>query len=327
MIWLGSTISDRLQIEFVTLLGGAVAWPLTARAQQSERVRRVGILVVAGLEPLGPFRDALSELGYLEGKNIQFEILSGQGQDERLPSLASELARSGVDVIIAVQTPAAHAAKNATREIPIVIMAGDPIATGLISSLARPDGNLTGMSVTAAEAVTKSLELIPEMIPGARRVGVLGNADDLFMKPFFDQIRQAALSVRLEVHEIIIRNNDDLNSAFEALVHEDAGAVVIQGSLPVQQTVDLALKHRLPSLSTQKSAVQAGLLMSYSASFSERARVLAGYVDKIFRGVKPANLPVQQPSKYELTINMKTARIIGLAVPAMILARADEVIE
>jgi putative ABC transport system substrate-binding protein len=327
MIWLGSTISDRLQIEFVTLLGGAVAWPLTARAQQSERVRRVGILVVAGLEPLGPFRDALSELGYLEGKNIQFEILSGQGQDERLPSLASELARSGVDVIIAVQTPAAHAAKNATREIPIVIMAGDPIATGLISSLARPDGNLTGMSVTAAEAVTKSLELIPEMIPGARRVGVLGNADDLFMRPFFDQIRQGAPSVRLEVHEIIIRNNDDLNSAFEALVHEGAGAVVIQGSLPVQQTVDLALKHRLPSLSTQKSAVQAGLLMSYSASFSERARVLAGYVDKIFRGVKPANLPVQQPSKYELTINMKTARIIGLAVPAMILARADEVIE
>ncbi len=290
-------------------------------------MRRIGILSVGDLEPLGPFRDALGELGYLEGKNIQIDVQSGQGEDERLPALASGLVRSGVDVIIAVQTPAAHAAKNATRDIPIVIMAGDPIATGLITSLARPDGNLTGMSVTAAEAVAKSLELIPEMIPNTRRIGVLGNADDLFMKPFFDQIRQGAAGVRLEIHEIIIRNNDELDGAFEALVRGGAGAVVIQGSLPVKQTVDLALKHRLPSLSTQKSAVQAGLLMSYSASVSERARVLARYVDQIFKGAKPADLPVQQPSKYELVINMKTAKAIGLAVPSMLLARADEVIE
>jgi putative ABC transport system substrate-binding protein len=183
--------------EFITLVGGAAAaWPLAGRAQQAERVRRIGVLLVSGPEPLGPFREALGDLGYAEGKNIQIEIRSAQGQDTRLPELAAELVRSRVDVIIAVQTPAAHAAKNATRDIPIVVMAGDPIATGLISNLARPDGNITGLSATAAEAAAKSLELIAEIKPGARRVGVLGNADDQFMKPFFEQIQRGALSVR-----------------------------------------------------------------------------------------------------------------------------------
>src|SRR5437588_1910083 len=156
--------------EFITLLGGATAaWPLAARAQQGERVRHVGVLLVSGPELLGPFREALGDVGYVEGKNIQIEVRSAQGQDTRLPELAAELVRSRVDVIIAVQTPAAHAAKNATRDIPIVVMAGDPIATGLISNLARPGGNITGLSATAAEAAAKSLELIREIIPGARR--------------------------------------------------------------------------------------------------------------------------------------------------------------
>ena len=213
----------------------------------------------SGPEPLGPFREALGDLGYVEGKNIHIEVRSAKGEDARLPELAAELVRSRVDVIVAVQTPAAHAAKNATRDIPIVMMAGDPIATGLISNLARPDGNLTGLSATAAEAAAKSLELIPEIIPGARRVGVLGNADDPFMKPFFDQIQRGAPRVRLEVHQIIVRSSDELNGAFAAIARERADAVVIQGSLPVKLTVDLALKYRLPSLSTQKSAVQAGI--------------------------------------------------------------------
>jgi putative ABC transport system substrate-binding protein len=158
------------------LSGAAAAYPTAIGAQQRERTRRIGILLVGGLEPLGPFHDALAELGYVAGRNIQFDIRSGQDHDERLPSLASDLVGSGVDVIVAVQTPAADAAKNATRDIPIVFMAGDPIATGLVKNLARPDGNLTGMSATAAEAAAKSLELIPEMIPGAHRIGVLGNA-------------------------------------------------------------------------------------------------------------------------------------------------------
>src|SRR5262245_34834484 len=160
-------------------------------------MRKIGLLLVAGPEPLGPFREALGALGYFEGKNIQIEVRSAQGDDTRLPELAAELVRTRPDIIIAVQTPAAHAAKKATQDIPIVVMAGDPIATGLISNLARPGGNLTGMSATAAEAAAKSLELIPEIVPGARRVGALGNADDPFMQPFFEQIQRGAPGVRL----------------------------------------------------------------------------------------------------------------------------------
>jgi len=313
---------------FITLLGSAAAaWPLAGRAQQAERMRRIGVLLVGGPEPLGPFREALTELGYVAGKNIQIEVRSAQGQDTRLAGLAAELVRSRVDVIVAVQTPAAHAAKNATRDIPIVMMAGDPIATGLINNLARPNGNVTGLSATAAEAAAKSLELIAEVKPAARRVGVLGNADDPFIKPFFEQIERGASTLRLEVRHIIVRGSDELNSAFAAIAREGADAVVVQGTLPVKLTVDLALKYQLPSLSTQKSAVQAGILMSYTASFAERAHVIASYVDQILKGAKPVDLPVQQPTRYELAINLKTARALGLEVPPTLLARADEVIE
>jgi putative ABC transport system substrate-binding protein len=313
--------------QFITLLaGGAASWPLAARAQQAGRMRRIGLLLVAGPEPLGPFREALEDFGYFDGKNIQIDVRSAGGQDTRLPELAAELVRRRVDVIVAVQTAAAHAAKNATRDIPIVVMAGDPIATGLISSLARPDGNLTGFSATAAEAAAKSLELVREMLPQARSVGVLGNADDPFVLPFFEQIQRGAAGVLLEVHQIVVRG-DELNGAFGAIARERADAVIIQGSLPVKTTVDLAIRYRLPSISTQKSAVQAGILMSYSASFAERARVIAGYVDQILKGTTPADLPVQQPTRYELAINLKTAKALDLELPPTLLARADEVIE
>jgi putative tryptophan/tyrosine transport system substrate-binding protein len=313
--------------KFITLLSGtAAAWPLAARAQQ-QRMRRIGVLLVDGPEPLGPFREALSDIGYVEGKNIQIEMRSAQGQDTRLPELAAELVRSRVEVIVAILTPAAHAAKNATRDIPIVVMAGDPIATGLISNLAHPDANVTGLSATAAEAAAKSLELVAEIKPGTRRVGVVGNADDPFIKPFFEQIERGAVSVQVEVHQIPVRGSDELNGAFATLARERADAVIIQGSLPVKPTVDLALKYQLPSLSTLKSAVRAGILMSYTASVAERARVIASYVDQIFKGAKPADLPVQQPTRYELAINLKTAKALGLVVPPTLLARADEVIE
>ena len=314
--------------DVVAVIGGAaVSWPLAAQAQQSDRTRRIGVLVGDSLEPLGRFREGLGELGYIDGKNIQIEVRSAGGQDTRLPELAAELVRSRVDIIVAVQTPAAHAAKNATRDIPIVVMAGDPIATGLITNLARPDGNLTGVSATAAEAAAKSLELITEIKPGARRVGVLGNADDPFMRPFFDQIQRGAPRVRLEVQQFIIRSSDELNSAFAAIASERADAVIIQGSLPVELTFDLALKYQLPSLSTQKSAGQAGILMSYNASFAERGRMIANYVDQILKGAKPADLPVQQPTRYELAINLKTAKALGLEIPPSLLACPDEVIE
>jgi len=308
---------------FITLIGSAAIWPLGVRA---ERLRRIGLLVVEGLEPIGPFREALSELGYVEGRNIQIVTRSAQGQESRLPQLATDLVRDQVDVIVAVQTPAAHAAKNATRDIPIVVMAGDPIATGLINNLARPDGNLTGMSATAAEAAAKSLELIPEIVPGARRVGVLGNAEDPFMKPFFEQIERGAQSVRLEIYRVPVRDNDQWDDVFATVARERVDVVMIQGSLPAQAAI-FALKYRLPSLSTQKSAVKAGVLMAYTASFEERARVMARYIDQIFKGAKPADLPVQQPTRFELTINLKTAKALGLTVPPTLLARADEVIE
>ena len=175
--------------------------------------------------------------------------------------------------------------------------------------------------------MAKSLELIAEIRPGARRVGVVCNADDPFMKPFFDEIQRAAPGVHLEVLQTIVRGSDELSGAFAAIARERVEAVIIQGSLPVKLTVALALKYQLPSLSTQKSAVQAGILMSYSASYAERGRLIASYVDKILKGAKPADLPVQQPSIYELAINLKTAKALGLTVPPSLVARADEVIE
>jgi putative ABC transport system substrate-binding protein len=319
--------ADMRRREFITLLGGAAAWPIAATAQQPGKVPRIGVLLVSGPEPLGPFREALRDLGYAEGKNIQIEVRSAQSQIARLPELAADLVSSQVDVIVAIQTPAVYAAKNATRDIPIVMMAGDPIATGLISNLARPDGNLTGLSGAAAELAAKSLELIAEIVPGARRVGVLGNANDPFMKPFLEDIQQAAPKVRLEVQQIIVRSSDELDGAFAAIARERVDAVMIQGSLSDILTVRLALKYRLPSLSTQKSAVQAGILVSYSASLAERGHEIASYVDKILKGAKPADLPVQQPTRYELVINLKTAKSLGLTLPPSLLARADEVIE
>jgi putative tryptophan/tyrosine transport system substrate-binding protein len=310
-----------------TLAGTAAAWPLHALGQQGVRLPRIGVLLVGGPEPLGPFREALRDLGHADGKNVQIDIRSAQGEVARLPALADGLVRSQVDVIVAIQTPAVYAANDATRDIPIVMMAGDPIATGLISNLARPDGNLTGLSGAAAELAAKSLELIPEIVPGARRAGVLGNANDPFVKPFLEEIQQAASKVRLEVHQIIVRSSDELDGAFAAIARQRADAAMIQGSLSDELTVSLALKYRLPSLSTQKSAVRAGILMSYSASLEERGQQIARYVDKILKGAKPTDLPVQQPTRYELAINLKTANALGLTVPPTLLARADEVIE
>lgn len=312
--------------EFIGLVGGAALWPV-ARAQQPTKVPRIGVLLISGPEPMGPFRESLRDLGYAEGRNIEIEVRSAQSQVARLPELAAELVRSQVDVIVAIQTPAVYAAKNATRDIPIVMMAGDPIGTGLISNLARPDGNLTGLSGAAAELAAKSLELIPQMVPAARRVGVLGNANDPFMKPFLEDIQQAAPKVRLEVHQIIVRSSNELDGAFAALARPQADAVMIQGSLSDKLTVDLALKYRMPSLSTQNSAVQAGILMSYSADLTERGHEIARYVDQILKGTMPGDLPVQQPTRYELAINLKTAKALGLTVPPVLLARADMVIE
>ncbi len=313
--------------EFIALIGVAVAWPRAAPAQQT-KMPRIGVLLVAGSEVLGPFQQALRDLGYIEGKTIQIDMRSAEGRANLLPELAAELVRSKVDVIVASQTPAIMAAKNATRDIPIVMApAGDPLALGFIASLARPGGNITGLSAANDELAAKSLELIREIIPTARRVGVLGNASDPFVKSFLEHIQQAAPMVRLEVQPIMVRGDEELEGAFAAMARERSDAVVVQSSLPVKLTVDLALKYRLPSVSAQTSDARAGRLATYSASFAERSRQIAGYVDNILKGAKPSDLPVQQPTKFELVINLKTAKTIGIVISTSLLARADEVIE
>ena len=313
--------------EFIALIGVAVVWPRAARAQQT-KMPRIGVLLVAGSEILGPFQQALRDLGYIEGKTIQIDMRSAEGRASLLPELAAELVRSKVDVIVASQTPAIMAAKKATRDIPIVMApAGDPLALGFIASLARPGGNITGLSAANDELAAKSLELIREIIPTARRVGVLGNASDPFVKSFLEHIQQSAPMVRLEVHPIMIRGDDELEGAFAAMARQRSDAVVVQSSLPVKLTVDLALKYRLPSLSAQTSDAHVGRLATYSASFAERSRQIAGYVDNILKGAKPSDLPVQQPTKFELVINLKTAKMLGMVISTSLLARADEVIE
>ena len=224
---------------FIALFGAAAAGlPFAAHAQQ--KVPRIGILMTSGPDLLGPFREAFRELGYIEGQTIQFELREGRGRLDLLSGMAEELVRGNVDVIVASQTPAAIAAKNATRSIPIVMgAAGDPIATGLVTSLARPEGNVTGLSATSAELAAKNLELIREILPRAHRVGVVGNATDPFAKPFLEQIHRGALGMRFEIHDVLVRATDELDGAIAAIAKQNANAIIIQGSLPPKITIDL----------------------------------------------------------------------------------------
>ena len=311
------------------VLGGVSALSIgsfSARAQQ--KMPRIGVLLLAGPELLGPFPQAMRDLGYVEGKNIQIDVRSAQGQISRLPELATEMVRNKVDVIVASLTPSVTAARHATSDIPIVMApAGDPVATGLISSLARPGGNITGVSGTAAELAAKSLELIRDLLPPARRVGVVASATDPFSKPFIDQIQQGGRTTGFGIHIVMVGGNDELEKAYAELVRERVDAVILQGTLGVSLQVNLSIKYGLPTLNNQTNIARAGALISYGASIAERGREVASYVDRILKGAKPAELPVQQPTKFELVINLKTAKALGLTIPATLLARADEVIE
>jgi len=312
--------------EFISGLAISAALPLAVYAQQ--KMHRIGVLLVTGPQVMGPYREALRKLGYIEGKDIEFDVRSAQGQASRLSELAAELVRSKVDVIVAALTPAVTAARRATSDIPIVMApAGDPVGTGLISSLARPGGNITGLSGTAAEASAKNLELIREFVPGARRVGVIIDVNDPFSKPFLEQIQEGAKTTGFEIHQIQIRGSDELEGAYAALARERSDAVIFQGSLPIQPQVTLALKYRLPSLTNQTNVAHAGALAGYGASVEERGHDIAKYVDRILKGAKPAELPVEQPTKFDLVINLKTAKALGLTISPMLLARANEVIE
>lgn len=323
---LGSHMQRR---EFIALLGGAAAlWPLVARAQQS-KVPRLGVLLVGNREPFSKlFWVGLRELGYIDGQNLQIEFRSAEGKLERLPELAAELVRLKVDIIIASETPSVQAAKRATNEIPIVMApSGDPVGTGLIANLARPGGNITGLSAAAAELAGKSLELIREILPSVSRVAALADPTNPFTKPFLEQIQLAGRTIGVEIQAVMVRETEEFDVAFSEMERNRIEAVIVQPTLPRARIVDLVQKHRLPAVSGNRAFADAGGLMSYAGSLVDRYKNAAPYVDKILKGAKPADLPVQQPTRFELVINLKTAKALGLTIPPALLGRADEVIE
>jgi len=273
-------------------------------------------------------RDGLQILGYVDGRNIRLEYRSAEGDSRLLADVAAELVRLKVDLIVASLTPAAIAAKQATNDIPIVMAGvGDPIGTGLIASLAGPGSNVTGTAGFGAELGGKGVELIREVLPSARHVAVLANVTDPFTKSFLTHIEHGGRTVGMEVYPIMLRPGDEFDAAFEDIGSKRIRAVIIQPTLFRQRAAELALKYGLVSFSISRGIPRAGGLMSYSANQSDTFRESTLYVDKILKGSKPAELPVTQPNKFELVINMNTAKALGLAIPPALLARADEVIE
>jgi putative ABC transport system substrate-binding protein len=321
--------------DLIALLGGAAALsvlrPFAANAQQS-KVPRIGALVLTDQDGQAfgkALREGLREFGLIEGQNYALELRSADARADRLPQLAQDLVRLKVDVIAAIFTPCALAAKQATREIPIFVIAGDPIGTGLVASLARPGGNITGLSNMGSEAAGKCVELLREILPSLRRVAVLANPVDPFTRSILEQVELAGRTSGIEVAPVaMVRAPDELEAAFAAIAKEQAGAVIVQAGIFFQDAIaDLAIKHRLPSASVLRPFVDAGGLLSYGADLAPMYRRSAVFVSKILQGTKPADLPVEQPTKFELVINLKTAKTIAIDVPLFLQQRADEVIE
>ena len=322
--------------DFIFLLAGATAaWPLALRAQQAGKIYTVGSLTagtgapIPGITTLG---DTLRELGWIEGKNIAFERRYAENRLDRLPALAAELVDLKVDVIVAAGTLAPLAAKRATTTIPIVMTAaGNPVGSGLVPNLARPGGNVTGLSLMVPDLGGKRLELLKELLPRMSRVAVLWNAANPYPALVFKETERAAQTLGIEVQSLEVREPNDFGNAFEAAErHQPDALIMVEDPLTIdfrKQIADFALTHRLPAMNGFRQFVDAGGLMAYGASLSDLLRRAAGYVDKILRGAKPSDLPVEQPTKFELIINLKTAKALGIEIPPMLLARADELIE
>jgi ABC-type uncharacterized transport system substrate-binding protein len=316
--------------EFIVLVGALAAWPLSARAQQP-KIAKIGVLV-AGVPDPQPFwttfQRAMHDLGYVEGQQVQFEYRSAEGDRNRLKELAADLVRDNVDIIVTFQTPTVTAAKQATQSIPIVMAsAGDPVGTGLVASLARPGGNVTGMAGVTAELAGKSVELIHQIIPSSKQVAALCNGPDPFSKPFLNHIQAGGKAAGVAIKPIILNSSDQLDIAYSSMSNEHVDAVVVQPSLPTRRTAQLALQHHVPAVSVPPQFAQDGGLLSYSSRQADMYREAASYVDKILKGAKPADLPVEQPTKFELVLNRKTAKALGLTFPPQLLAVADEIIE
>ncbi len=320
-----------------TLAGGLLTAPFAAEAQQAAKVPRIGWLgdSPAAGPRLEAFFQGLRDLGYVEGRNLVIEYRYAEGKPERLPALAAELVALKVDVIVAANTLVALAAKQATTTLPIVFAAAaDPVTSGLVTSLARPGGNVTGMSALIPELVGKCLEHLKQAVPGVSRVAVLWQPGALVERTERDILKETevaarALGVRLQFVEA--RGPADFDRAFSDMTRARAGALTVW-STPMftgerRRLVDLAAKNRLPAVYAQRDFVDAGGLMSYGPNGPDLFRRAATYVDKILKGAKPADLPVEQPTKFELVINLKTAKALGLTIPPSLLQRADEVIQ
>jgi putative tryptophan/tyrosine transport system substrate-binding protein len=325
--------------ELVTLIGGAVAvWPLLARAQQSTvRVYRVGSLAVASreqnLDYIKALEEGLRSLGYRVGENVVIEYRFANGELERLPTLAAELVRLGVDVMVTASNANTVAAMKATTTIPIVMANGvDPVAAGLVASLARPGGNVTGLAVDAgSEIFGKRFELLKEILPDLSRVGILWNPDFAPNRTRLTSMGETARALGLTPIPVEARGLNELEHAFATMVRARAQAFVMLGDGVLfhyrGQIGIMALNNRLPAASALRQDAEAGLLLAYGADFSDLYRQAAGFVDRIFKGAKPAGLPIQRPTKFQLVVNLRTAKALGLEIPATLLARADEAIE
>lgn len=309
-----------------------LAAPAAVEAQPVRSTPIVGVLTPHLLDPGFPaLREGLRELGYEDGRNLRLVIRSADTRLERLPGLAVDLVQMKPDVIVSVNTPGTRAAINATKDIPIVMaIVGNPVATGFVSSLSHPGGNVTGVSNLTGELAAKRLQIAKEAIPTVKRVAVIFNADDAVTGPQIRDTEQAAPHVGVDVRFFAVRAPADLTSAFKSLTRWHADVVLwLAGQVDpfMEPTIDLAAKRRLPTIFPGQSAAKAGGLIVYAADHSELYRRVAMYVDKILRGAKPGDLPVEQPRKFELFVNMKTAKALGITIPAALLLRADHVIE
>jgi putative tryptophan/tyrosine transport system substrate-binding protein len=324
--------------EFIALLGGATAgWPQVTRAQQTTKIARIGYLSsnLANLGPVEAFRQGLRDLGYVEGRNVVIEYRDGQGKLEPLSALAAELVALKVDVIVASSTAAALAAKQATAVVPIVFgTVPDPVAAGLVNSLARPGGNVTGLSNLNADLVGKCLEYLTQAVAGVGRIALLsqpGAFGERTEKQMLNAAQVAARALGIQLQFVEARDPADIDKAFSEIIgaRADAVIVLVSGMLLGERRhlVDLAARNRLPTVYTFRELVDAGGLMSYGPSLTDLFRRAASYVDKILKGTNPADLPVEQPIKLELVINLKAAQALGLTVPPTFLAQADQVIE
>jgi len=318
--------------------GGLLAAPLAAEAQQAAKIARIGYLAgsLAGNPHLPEaFRQGLRDLGYVEGRTVVIEYRDAEGKLERLPALAVELVALKVDVILAGGTPQALAAKQATRTLPIVFAAhADPVGSGLVTSLARPGGNVTGLSLLAPELVGKRLEQLKQAVPGVNRVAVLwepGAYVELTERDILKETEVAARALGVRLQFVEARGPADFDRAFSDMTRARAGALTVLPStmfiIERRRLVDLAAKNRLPAVYTSREYVDAGGLMAYGPSIADLFRRAATYVDKILKGAKPGDLPVEQPTKFELVINLKTAKALGLTIPPSVLSRADEVLQ